>query len=114
MFSRPNWEVSTTNHFTLHYTDYDSGNYCGTSPTDVCPYGQYLPGAQVASFSDWDLQGSYKGIKNLKLTAGMKNMFDRAPSISRQESYTYQRGYDAQYGNPIGRAFYLTAEYKWQ
>jgi len=114
VLARQTWDVSATNNFTLGYLDYDSGNYCGTSPSDVCPYGKYLPGARVASFSDWDLQADYKGIKSVRLTFGVKNVFDRPPSVSRQESYTYQRGYDAQYGNPIGRAYYLTANYKWQ
>ncbi|WP_171014084.1 TonB-dependent receptor [Chitinivorax sp. B] len=68
---------------------------------------------QIASFSTFDLQGTYSGLKNTKFTLGIKNMFDRQPPF-----ITY--GNDANYGfnrsahDGRGRYVYGTVNYKFK
>lgn len=68
---------------------------------------------QIASFSTFDLQGTYSGLKNTKFTLGMKNMFDRKPPF-----ITF--GNDANYGfaraahDGRGRYVYGSVNYKFK
>ncbi|GAA5184983.1 TonB-dependent receptor [Niveibacterium umoris] len=64
----------------------------------------------VSDISTFDLQGSWKGMKGLTLTAGMRNIFDQNPPQSVQ-GRTFQVGYDPQYADPRGRSYYLRAGY---
>jgi iron complex outermembrane receptor protein len=64
----------------------------------------------VGSLSIWDLQGSYTGFKNLKLTLGVKNLFDRDPPKSNQQS-TFILGFDPSYYDPRARFVYGTVTY---
>ena len=43
---------------------------------------------------------SWKPRKNISLTFGVNNLFDKDPPYSRQEL-----GYDPRQGNPLGRTF---------
>ncbi|TDK60053.1 TonB-dependent receptor [Sapientia aquatica] len=65
----------------------------------------------VASYSTWALTGTYTGFKNIKLTAGVKNIFDKAPPFSNQGT-TFQQGYDPRMTNPVGRALYVRGTYR--
>lgn len=67
-------------------------------------------GPEVSSYALWNLTGSYEPIKGLTLMAGVKNLFDKEPPLSRQ-SQLFQQGYDARYTDPTGRALYLRASY---
>jgi iron complex outermembrane receptor protein len=91
-FNRGPWTASMSNNFTLHYGDFGGGR-------------------DVASVSTWDMQTTYRGVKNLDLGVGVKNLFDKAPPASVNELF-FQTGYDAQYANPLGRQYYLRATYK--
>ncbi|NDP43062.1 MAG: TonB-dependent receptor [Aromatoleum sp.] len=62
---------------------------------------------RVSAYEIYDLQARYNGIKNVKLTAGIRNIFDRAPPQSAGVG-TFQEGYDASYGDPRGRMFFGT------
>ena len=64
----------------------------------------------VGAYETFDLQGSYSGVKNLRVTLGVKNLLDRIPPYSNQ-GFSFQSGYDPQYADPRGRAFYLRANY---
>jgi iron complex outermembrane receptor protein len=64
----------------------------------------------VGSLSLWDLQGSYSGFKNLKLTLGVKNLFDRDPPKSNQQS-TFIVGFDPSYYDPRARFVYGSLTY---
>ena len=66
---------------------------------------------RVGSLSIWDWQGSYTGFKNLKLTLGVKNLFDRNPPVSNQFG-TFIVGFDASYYDPRARFIYGTINYK--
>jgi iron complex outermembrane receptor protein len=67
----------------------------------------------VGSLSLWDLQGSYTGFKNLKLTLGVKNLFDRDPPVSNQQS-TFIVGFDPSYYDPRARFVYGEVSYRFK
>jgi iron complex outermembrane recepter protein len=67
----------------------------------------------VGSLSIWDLQGSYTGFKNWKLTLGVKNLFDRNPPVSNQQS-TFIVGFDPSYYDPRARFVYGSVTYRFQ
>ena len=95
--------ASVTNNYTSGYEDYtDPNSVNGTT---------YPATRQVANYVTWDAQANWKPIKDLSLTFGVKNLADTNPPASRT-SVNFQTGYDAQFTNPIGRAFYLKAGYK--
>jgi iron complex outermembrane receptor protein len=66
---------------------------------------------QVGSYDVYDASLSWTGIKNLTLTFGIKNLFDRDPPKSVQNT-TFQRGYDPRFADPLGRTYMLRAGYK--
>jgi len=66
---------------------------------------------RVGAYSLFDLSVSYTGIRNLTLSAGVKNLFDRQPPYSNQDE-TLQRNYDPRFTDPVGRAFMSRAMYK--
>ena len=64
----------------------------------------------VPSYSLWNVSGSYTGVKGLTLTAGIKNLLDTDPPFSNQGTL-FQKGYDARYTDPVGRAYYVRGNY---
>lgn len=86
--------------------DWESGSWTATLAqtfqngyTDAKP----LPDdtlRRVGSYSVWDVQASYTGVRNLTLTLGVNNLFDRNPPLSNQV------GYDPGYADPRGRTYY--------
>jgi iron complex outermembrane receptor protein len=65
----------------------------------------------VSANSIWTLAASYTGFKNLTLSAGIKNLLNTDPPFSNQTPNP-QTGYDPRFADPIGRALYLRASYK--
>ncbi len=90
------WSATLAQSFQTSYTD---------QQTDL----NNLP-RTVGSLSLWDLQGTYSGFKNLKLTLGVKNLFDRNPPASNQQT-TFILGFDPTYYDPRARFIYTTATY---
>lgn len=68
------------------------------------------PEFRVASYTTWDSYATANFMKNLSLTLGVRNMFDRAPPLSYQTE-TFQAGYDPRFTDPKGRTFYARATY---
>ena len=64
----------------------------------------------VGSLSIWDLQGTYTGFKNWKLTLGVKNLFDRDPPVSNQQ-FVFINGFDPSYYDPRARFVYTSVAY---
>ena len=64
------------------------------------------------SMSIWDLQVAWTGIKNLNLTLGGRNIFDKQPPFYVPVSNQFQVGYDPSQYDPRGRFVYLTGTYK--
>ena len=96
------WNGSLTNNYTAGYKDY-------TNPDAVS--ATYPEVRNVAAYSTWDAQVGWRGIKNLDVVLGVKNLLDTDPPSSRTEK-NFQVGYDAQWTNPLGRAYYLRLKYR--
>ncbi len=60
----------------------------------------------------YDLVASYNGIKNLKLTLGARNLFDKDPPLFINNGSQFQSGYDVYQYDARGRFVYLNATYK--
>ena len=93
------WIASFTDNFQAGYQDYPSS----------------LTGQdrRVGAYETFDVQGSYSGIKNLKLTLGVKNILDKDPPYSNVGGgFYFQSGYDPSYGDPRGRFLYAKVSYK--
>ena len=61
----------------------------------------------------WGLNGQYTGFKNLTLTLGVKNLFDKDPPYTRQ-SNSFQVGYDPALADPTGRFYYGSVRYSFK
>ena len=70
--------------------------------------------AKVPSYHEVDVQGQYTGWKNLVLTGGIRNLFDRMPPFSNKNltDNTYSQQGFAELYNVRGRFFYVSANYK--
>jgi iron complex outermembrane receptor protein len=67
----------------------------------------------VKSYTTLDYQAKINYIKNLTLTAGIRNLLDQDPPFSvRNSGGGNQVGYDGRYADPLGRTFYVTAQYR--
>lgn len=67
----------------------------------------------VPAYTTLDWQSSYDIVSALALTIGVKNLSDKAPPLSLQNAGGgNQQGYDGRYADPIGRSYYLRANYK--
>jgi iron complex outermembrane receptor protein len=86
------WSAGIVNHYKSGYLDED-----GTS--------------NVGAYSTWDLFGSWSMNKQLTLTVGVKNVFDKKPPTTVQDA-TFQVGYDPRFADPFMRAYYVRAQYK--
>jgi iron complex outermembrane receptor protein len=62
---------------------------------------------RVGDVEMYDFQGRFTGFKNVSVSLGVRNLFDRAPPTSNQD-FTFQVGYDPSYGDPRGRMYYGT------
>ncbi len=70
---------------------------------------------KVKSYTTYDLSATYTGIKNLSLTGGIKNLFDKEPSFSAHNvDNVAGAGWDARVGDPRMRSFFLRANYKFK
>ena len=101
------WEAVVSQNFQSKYQDVP-GTF--QDPTDPA----YRP-RTVASYSTFDLQGSYSGIEHVKIAVGLKNAFDKDPPYTNAGGQNYfQAGYDPGYADPRGRFYYGTVSYSFQ
>lgn len=82
-----------------YYAGYRTGNDLNKTP-------HYIKGQAL-----YDLVGSYTGTKNLKLSIGLRNLFDKAPPLFISNGTQAQSGYDAYQYDPRGRFAYVQASY---
>jgi len=66
--------------------------------------------SKVSGYATFDINSTYAVNKNISLTVGMKNMFDREAPFSTQTD-AFQQGYDPRYTDPTGRTFFGRATY---
>ena len=74
-------------------------------------YRDYDEVRHVPKYDLWSLQGQYKGVKNLTITAGVLNLLNKKPPVTVQEDY-FQVGFDPTYADVKGRSFYVRANYR--
>ncbi|ANH66514.1 TonB-dependent receptor [Mitsuaria sp. 7] len=95
--------------FTL---DWDLGNWgLSTRYYRQNGYEDYDEVKKVKAYGLADLQGTYKGVKNMVFTVGLRNLFDKKPPSTVQEDY-FQVGFDPTYADVKGRTFYLRGTYR--
>jgi iron complex outermembrane receptor protein len=66
----------------------------------------------VPSYINWDLNLRWRSV-SATLTAGVRNLFDRAPPLTNQGNW-FQAGYDPRYADPRGRFLYATASWRFR
>ena len=94
--------LTLANQFSSGYTDQNT-TYDPVSDA-------LLPSRKVSSYSLWDLTGSWNITSQLKLRAGVLNLFDKAPPFSNQ-AYYFLAGYDPTYTDPRGRNGFVSLNY---
>jgi len=67
---------------------------------------------QVPSYTTFDLQTAYRPMKNVEITGGIINLFDRDPPFTLRNTGSHQVGYNPSYSSALGRQFYVSASYK--
>lgn len=97
--------LTLANQFSSGYTDQNT-TYDPVSDS-------LLPSREVSSYSLWDLTGSWNITKQLKLRAGVLNLFDKAPPFSNQ-AYYFLAGYDPTYTDPRGRNGFVSVSYSFR
>jgi iron complex outermembrane recepter protein len=82
---------------------------------DELPYGPPPAGFNdtVKAYITYGLSASYKGIKNLTINAGVKNLFNTDPPFTAHNyDFAGGAGWDPRVADPRGRAYTLGASYK--
>jgi len=111
-YRKKDWSVTLSQVYRSGYID----QWEGTIGT-----GTYLPSVpanwnpKVSSYELYNLTASYKGlIKNLTITAGIKNLFNKQPPFSAYYDTNTGAGsdWDPRVADPRDRSFVLSAEYK--
>ena len=67
----------------------------------------------VSSMSLWDAQLTWRGLRNLALSVGARNLLDTNPPLTNQNN-TFQPGYDPTYYDARGRVVYVQATYSFK
>jgi iron complex outermembrane recepter protein len=62
----------------------------------------------------YDLNVNYKGVKNLSVNVGLRNLFDKQPPLFIPASNQFQAGFDIQQYDPRGRFAYVTVGFKFK
>ncbi len=96
------WSATFSENYQVGYRDLRTAlQTAATTPTP----------RQVGSYETYDAQLSYSGIKAMKLTLGVKNLFDKDPPYTNYGA-GFVGAYDLSYTDVRGRFVYLTASYK--
>jgi iron complex outermembrane recepter protein len=104
-WAQGNWSTTLTQIYKSGYKAEVDGYGSGVVPPNYP--------TRVDSYTVYNLTASYTGIKNLTLTGGIKNLFDKDPPFSAHNvDNVAGAGWDARVGDPRGRAFTLKATYK--
>jgi iron complex outermembrane receptor protein len=109
------WVNTLMTHYKSGYRDetYTAGNAVVflANPDGSLGAPVAFGGLKVPSFTTFDWQSAYNIEKNIRLTAGLRNIGDKAPPLSLQNGGGgNQSGYDGRYYDPIGRTLYVRAD----
>ena len=98
------WSTTLFQFYTSHYKDWVPP---GTLPAGFDP--------MVHSYITYTLAASYTGFKNLRITGGVKNLFDQDPPFTVHDvDFSAGAGWDPRVADPRGRAYYLGVTYKFK
>ena len=101
-YTRGPWNGTVSQSFTSGYKD--------EKPVGTVPAG-FNP--DVDSYTVYNVSATYTGIKNLSITAGIKNLFDKDPPFTAHNlDFAAGAGWDPRVGDPRGRAYTLRVNYK--
>ena len=94
---------------------YRSG-YAGFVPPGIAN-GSYIPSAfdpLVKPYTLYNLTASYSGVKNLTLTVGVKNLFDKDPPFANSYDTSLGTGssWEPRVADPRGRSYLVGLAYK--
>lgn len=80
--------------------------------------GSYIPSQwdpKVDSYVTYNYSMTYRGLENMNLTFGIKNLFDEDPPFTaHQNDYAAGAAWETRVADPRGRAYTLLLEYKFQ
>lgn len=100
-YSLGDWSGTLSQSFVTGYKAY------------VWPTGVTQPGGEVDSYTRYNLSGSYSGIKNLSINAGIRNLLNTDPPFSVHHSDEVSgTSWDPRVGDPRGRSFFVNMTYK--
>ncbi|QPF71795.1 TonB-dependent receptor [Roseateles sp. DAIF2] len=101
-WSRDDWSTTLSAVYKSGYKDQDLSRF-GT------------PRRNVSSYTTFNLFGSYSGIKNMVITAGLNNLFDKAPPFTYHNvDDVVGAGWDPRVGDPFGRTLSLSVNYSFR
>jgi iron complex outermembrane receptor protein len=101
------WNVTFAQQYQSRYRD-----ITGTFDDDTDP--AFKP-HKVGEYVLYHMYGSYTVKENLRVTLGIRNLFDQKPPYTNAGGQNYfQAGYDPGYADPRGRMFLLSATYKFK
>ena len=96
------WSTTLYQFYTRHYKDF--------VPVGTIPPG-YDP--NVHSYITYTLAATYSGFKNLRISGGVKNLFDQDPPFTAHNlDFAAGAGWDPRVADPRGRSYYLSLSYK--
>ena len=108
-WSQGDWAATVSQQYSSGYRDEVNGY--SADPAIVLSTKGFQ--SKVAAYTLYDLSGSWKGTKNLTVTAGIKNLFDTKPAFSYHNvDNVAGAGWDGRVGEPRLRAFTLGVNYK--
>jgi len=109
------WVNTLMTHYKSGYRDahYSAGSatvfLAGPNGTLGAPVD--FGGLQVPSYTTFDWQSAYNIEKNIRLTAGVRNLANKAPPLSLQTGGGGNAvGFDGRYYDPTGRIFYVRGD----
>jgi iron complex outermembrane recepter protein len=107
-YRRGNWSVLVNNLYRNAYTD---AVLPGVAAGRVIP-PDWKP--RVAPYSIYGLSLTYRGIKNVTIIAGVKNIFDEDPPFSATYDTNTGAGssWEPRIADPRGRSYTLRVDYK--
>ncbi|MBJ7313948.1 TonB-dependent receptor plug domain-containing protein [Rugamonas sp. CCM 8940] len=111
-FEAARWTHTLSASYRNGYTDKpQNAEDCAVTTADAAQEC-YAITLQVPSYTTFDWQSAFRPMKNLEVTAGVLNLFDRNPPFSLRNTGSHQIGYNPSYSSAMGRSFYLSGAYK--
>lgn len=102
-WSRDAWSATLSTVYKSGYADQDM------SAKGVLPA---TANTRVASYTTFDLFGTYSGFKNTTLTVGIRNLLDRAPPFTHHDvDDVAGAGWDPRVADPYGRTLAVSMKY---